>query len=291
MKITIIKPIGYCFGVTEALKIAKRAKLEHPTKEVTIIGMLVHNEQVIKQLEESGIKTLYEKGKSYLELLQEVEDHSVVVFSAHGHDVQMDDVARKKSLIVYDAICPKVKMNLELVLKELANKKKIIYIGQKEHPETIGVLSLSKEIILYDDNLLNNNQISTNQSILVINQTTLNYLNLQETFEKIKAKFPNSTILGEVCSASRLRQQAIERIAPDVDALLVVGSKKSSNTNKLIEIANQAHPTLETHLVLTLEDVKALPLKNKKHIAVASGASTPLETIDVISKYLNNLSK
>jgi 4-hydroxy-3-methylbut-2-enyl diphosphate reductase len=97
--------------------------------------------------------------------------------------------------------------------------------------------------------------------------------------------------MGEVCSAARLRQQAIVNLPSDVDALLIVGSKASSNTNKLFEIAKNIHPDLESYLVSTLEDVKILALKNKKHIAIASGASTPLDTIDMIYNYLIKLTK
>lgn len=288
MKITILKPTGYCFGVMEAIKTAKRAKKEHPDRDVFIIGMLVHNEDVINELTNLGITTLYKKGKSYKELVSEVEDDSIVVFSAHGHDKEMDEIAKNKNLIVYDAICPRVKANLDLIQNELAQNKTVIYIGQEKHPETIGALSISKDIILYDEKLLNNNQISTNADIFVINQTTLNYLDLSETFDKLRAKFPNISILGEVCSAARLRQQSIVNLDPEIDVLLVVGSTHSSNTKKLLEVAKSTHPTLSSHLVFGVEDVKKLNFQNKNRIAIASGASTPLEAIDAVYNYLND---
>ena len=272
----------------EAIKTAKRAKKEHPDQDVFVIGMLVHNEDVINELKDLGITTLYIKGKSYKELLSEVKDNSIVIFSAHGHDEEMDEIAKNKNLIVYDAICPRVKSNLDLIKNELVKNKTVIYIGQEKHPETIGALSISKDIILYDDNLLDNNQISTNADIFVINQTTLNYLDLSDTFEKIKAKFPNASILGEVCSAARLRQQAIVNLDPKVDVLLVVGSIHSSNTKKLLEVAKSIHPELSSHLISDLEDVKKLDLQNKNRIAIASGASTPLESIDAVYNYLND---
>jgi len=272
----------------EAIKTAKRAKKEHPDRDVFIIGMLVHNEDVINELTNLGITTLYKKGKSYKELVSEVEDDSIVVFSAHGHDKEMDEIAKNKNLIVYDAICPRVKANLDLIQSELAQNKTVIYIGQEKHPETIGALSISKDIILYDEKLLNNNQISTNADIFVINQTTLNYLDLSETFDKLRAKFPNISILGEVCSAARLRQQSIVNLDPEIDVLLVVGSTHSSNTKKLLEVAKSTHPTLSSHLVFGVEDVKKLNFQNKNRIAIASGASTPLEAIDAVYNYLND---
>lgn len=287
MKITILKPAAYCAGVTSAIEIARKAKSEHPCEDVYVIGMLVHNDDVIANLHKEGITTLFKEGKSYLELLKEVPNKSVVVFSAHGHDIKMDELAKKKDLIVYDAVCSRVKRNLNTIKAELTKGNLVIYVGQANHPETIGAISLSNDVILYNDKLLNNNQITTNRSIFVINQTTLNYRELLATFDKIKKAFPNANIEGEVCSAARLRQQSIVDIKDDVDMILVVGSKKSSNTNKLIEIAKQSHPEILSLMVEGLDELKQIDLRSKKHVVISSGASTPLETINVISQYLD----
>lgn len=288
MKITILKPTAYCAGVTSAIEIAKKAKKEHPSSAVYVIGMLVHNDDVINKLNDDGITTLFDNGKTYLELLAEVPNRSIVVFSAHGHDIRMNLLAKKKELIVYDAICPRVKRNLDAIKRALDKGSLVIYIGQANHPETIGALSLSKDVILYNDKLLENNQKTTNRSIFVINQTTLNYLDLKVVFDKIIEAFPGATIEGEVCSAARLRQESIINLDKSVDAIIVVGSLKSSNTNKLFEIAKHAHKEALSIMIEHLDELKCIDLHSKKHVAISSGASTPIETIDAIYEYLDS---
>ena len=288
MKITILKPTAYCAGVTSAIEIAKKAKKEHPNSAVYVIGMLVHNDDVINKLSNDGITMLFDDGKTYLELLAEVPNRSIVVFSAHGHDIRMNLLAKKKELIVYDAICPRVKRNLDAIKRALDKGSLVIYIGQANHPETIGALSLSKDVILYNDKLLENNQKTTNRSIFVINQTTLNYLDLKVIFDKIIDAFPSATIEGEVCSAARLRQESIINLDKSVDAIIVVGSLKSSNTNKLFEIAKHTHKEALSIMIEHSDELKCIDLHSKKHVAISSGASTPIETIDAIYEYLDS---
>jgi 4-hydroxy-3-methylbut-2-enyl diphosphate reductase len=287
MEITILKPIGYCYGVKEAIKIAHQARLDNPLLNVYVLGMLVHNEQVIKELDKDNIKTLDIRNKKAEELLESVENGSVIVFSAHGHDQKLDKIAKEKNLIIYDAICPRVQMNIDAIKKALKEGKKVLYIGQDKHPETIAALSISKDVILYDDKILINNQISTNNSIFIINQTTLNYLALADIYHKILNIFPHAEATKEVCSTARLRQQAIEKLGPDIDALIVIGSSYSSNTKKLVEIAESSHPNMLTIMVLDEKELSNYDLENKNHIALISGASTPPHTIDVIYDYLN----
>ena len=289
MEVTILKPQGYCAGVTNAIYIAYKAKEEHPNENVYILGMLVHNQIVIDELTNKGIITLYRDNKSDEELLYSLPDNSIVVFSAHGHKRNLDDIAQSKNFIVYDATCPKVLNNLNIIKEEVNSNHQVIYIGHKNHPEALAALSISDKVSFYDIKGEFNYKLIKDKSPLVINQTTLNTKELKEIYIDIIVHLPKARIMDEICPATRLRQEALINLKDDVDLILVIGDKNSSNTNRLLEIAKSNHPNIESYLVSDLEEVKKLPINKKKHISIASGASTPQTEIDIIDKYLKSL--
>ena len=280
MKVTILKPKGYCAGVDRAIRIALKARQDNPYKDVYVLGMLVHNHHVSNMLKENNIKLV--------ENMDDVKDSSVIVFNADGHTKIDEEVAQKKNLIIYDAICPKVESNLHKIENEIKNHHQIIYIGQYHHHETQVALSLSKDIILYDDkNGIDWNKLK-DDSPFVLNQTTLNSIEIINLYNDIKNHVPAARISNEICPTTRLRQQAI-RDVKDVDAIIVVGDQVSSNSKRLYEIASSSHPSI---FVCMISDANELPinnLKNKKHIAISSGASTPSDVIDEIYHRLVNL--
>ena len=291
MKIEILEPKGYCAGVTNAIKIALKAKEEHKNETVYILGMLVHNEQVISFLKQQGIHVVYEPKKSLLDLSKDIPEGSIVVFTAHGHEVQLDKVALDKKFVVYDAVCPRVKQNIELINKALQNGHQVIYIGFKNHPESLAAVSINKNVILYDMNdNFDFNQINDNEP-LVLNQTTLNSLEIKDIQTEIKSHFPKALIMDEICNATRARQNAIVESEEDVDLIIVVGDKKSSNTNRLLEIAKSTKPNAESIMIASKDDISSTDLKrfkNKNHIIISSGASTPSESIDAIYNLIKN---
>ena len=275
MEVTLLKPQGYCAGVTNAINIAFKAKEEHPSEHVYILGMLVHNQIVIDELTSKGITTLYRDNKSDEELLYSLPDKSIIVFSAHGHKKNLDEITKNKQFIVYDATCPKVLNNLNIINEEIKNNHQVVYIGHKNHPEALAALSLSDQVL-------------KDKAPLVINQTTLNTKELKEIYIDIIVHKPKARIMDEICAATRLRQEALEKIDKDIDTILIIGDKKSSNTNRLLEIAKSTHPSIPSYLVSDLDEVKALKIKSN-HLAIASGASTPLKEIDKIKEYLKSL--
>ncbi|MCR4879841.1 MAG: 4-hydroxy-3-methylbut-2-enyl diphosphate reductase [Bacilli bacterium] len=289
MKVTILEPQGYCAGVTNAINIALRAKLENQDKDVYILGMLVHNQKVINELTSAGITTLYRDGKTDEELLYSIPDDSIVVFSAHGHKKNLDEIAKNKRFKVYDATCPKVLNNLNLIDREIKEGNKVIYIGHKNHPEALAALSRSENVLFYDIKGEFNYQLLKDKKPLVINQTTLNTKDLKEIYIDIIVHLPKARILDEICPATRLRQEALISLESDVDLILVIGDKNSSNTNRLVEIAKANHPNIPSYLISDIEELKNIEINKKKHVAIASGASTPKKEIDKIKEYLKNL--
>lgn len=280
MKVEILQPKAYCAGVSNAIKIAERAKEEHPEKDVYVLGMLVHNNYVVKSLENKGIKTVFR--------IHDIPDESVIIFTAHGHTKYLNEIAKEKKLIVYDAVCPKVLRNINLIEENLAQGHEIIYIGQEGHPEAEACLSLNNKVIPFSKNVLKNYQSLKDVSPLVINQTTLNILDIKDIHDAILEVLPHARIANEICGSTRLRQEAITNLSNDVDLIIVVGDVNSSNTRRLLEIAKQTHPQIESVMISDVHELSDSLWQNKNHIVISSGASTPEEIIDEVYNYIIN---
>lgn len=284
MKVNLIKPQGFCSGVTKAISIAKKAKEENPNKKVYILGMLAHNKTLVDDLNKEGFITLSDVNEE--ESVKSLKAGDVLVFTAHGHDIKIENLAKEQGLIVYDATCFKVKSNLEKIRKEVNAGHQVIYIGQKGHKEANAALSVSPNVSLYDTQLLINYYLITDVNPYVINQTTLNFYNLSNYHKDILEHIPGARIENEICAATRLRQEAVTKIEKDTDLIVVVGSKKSSNSNKLFDIALKCFPGAATYMVNDLDELKQLSIEGKKKAAVVSGASTPKYIVDEIYNYL-----
>ena len=284
MNVSLIKPQGFCSGVTKAVSIAKQAKKENHNKAIYILGMLAHNKTLIDDLTKEGFITLSDNNE--IESINSLKKGDVLVFTAHGHDEKVEDLARSKGIIVYDATCFKVKSNLEKIKKEITDGHQVIYIGQKGHKETNAALAVSDKVSLYDTKLLINYYLITDKNPYVINQTTLNFYELSKYHNDILDHIPGARIEQEICAATRLRQEAVTKIDPDTDLIIVVGSQKSSNSNKLFDIAKSTFKSATVIMVNDLDELKALDIHGKEKAAVVSGASTPKYIVDDIYNYL-----
>lgn len=288
MQVEIVKPYGYCRGVVNAIELAKSIRLQYPNEEVYILGMLVHNEEVINMLNLANIKTLHDKNKSLSAILSEVKS-GIVIFTAHGHDYRLEKQALELGLKYFDATCHFVKNNHELILQALKNKHQVIFIGKANHPETVACLAYDENVLLYDvDEGLDFNSLN-DKSPIVLTQTTLSILELKDIYDDIKNHINNAFFAHEVCNATRIRQDALLKIAESVDLIYIIGSTLSSNTAKLFEIACKTYKSKSVLQIKTLNEINKRDLKDKHHIALVSGASTPKETVDEIYKYLVSL--
>ena len=280
MKVEILKPKGYCAGVNAAINLAKKVREDNPDQDVFVLGMLVHNNFVVNELEKLGIHSVKD--------INEVPDGAILIFSAHGHKIEYDEIAKAKNLIIYDSVCPKVLHNINLIKENLKQGHQIIYIGQENHPEAEACLSLSKKVILYTKNILENHQCIFDKSPLVINQTTLNILDIKAIHDSILECIPNARIANEIYGTTRLRQEAIKNLSDDVDLIIVVGDINSSNTRRLFEIAQQCHPEKESVMISSVDQLDKSILQNKNHIVISSGASTPEHIIDEVYELISN---
>src|SRR5574344_498126 len=284
MEVYAIKPYGYCAGVQGALALAKKAVAENPDKSVYLLGMLVHNEDAVASLKAFGLKLLDEKDAPLREQLLEIPDGQVVVFSAHGHDQGFDQIAAAKHLKIYDATCPFVTLNL----KEARAEPSVIYVGVPGHLESLAFLANDPTAIFYDvkTNAYRKSQVQ-GPTPHVISQTTLSEEELTKAHQQILSDFPNATIGSERCHSTSLRQEAIKALPPEIEAVIILGSKRSNNSLKLAEIAKKQG--FLTYLDIDLAALKKIDFTGKKKVALGSGASTSFESYNACLAYLKSL--
>ena len=284
--VTLLKPIGHCFGVINAINTAKEVRKKHKDKNIYVFGLLVHNEEVVKELESIDIKTIEVNEDTAINKLSEFGKDDVVIFTAHGHPLIYEEILKKNGVTFYDATCIKVKECFDVI----RGAKEVIYIGKNHHPETSAALTMNDNAYLYDINGVFDYSFLKTDNPLVINQTTLSFIELENIHQEIKNKLPRAIFYDEICNATLLRQIAIKELKNDVDTIVIVGSKKSSNTMKLFEIAKKEHPDKQIVLVTDVNDVKELHISFTNAV-IASGTSTPYQTIATIKEYLESINE
>ncbi len=287
MKVTVLEPSGYCSGVERAIKIALKTKEEHPNTNVVILGMLVHNEDSLKSLQNQGIETIYKKDCSLEQLIDEIKEPSVVILSAHGHAISVEEKLIKNGHVIVDATCPFVKTSLQTIFEEVNKGFPVFYIGVKNHPEAVAALSLSKNIFFIDYKEQNIPEV-LEKSPLVISQTTLSKFEVEEINKKILAKYPKAKFLEGICHASTKRQEALMNLDKDVDLIYVVGGSNSNNSKTLFNLAKNLYPSKQVKLIQNASDIKEKDLLGLSHVVISSGASTPKEVINEIKNKLLN---
>ena len=290
MKIEILQPVGYCSGVNNAILKAIKIKQDYPNKPVYILGSLVHNSHVIDSLESIGIINLTDN-TSLEEKIKSLENGSIIVFTAHGHDEKVDEIAKNKNMIIFDCVCPKVKANMNQIKEKIALNYNVIFVGIENHPETTACLSLSNNIHLYDAKTNTFKKFDVEKCVFVTNQTTLNFKELDDIFNNIKEMYPNAEFNNEICPATRIRQESILKINEHVDTVVVVGDKNSSNTKRLYEISSLGNKKASTYLVSSEDDINSEMFKNKNHIVITSGTSTPHEVINSVYEKISKIIK
>ena len=287
MLVTPITPRGYCKGVVRAINIAKKSINE--VKPIYILGMIVHNQYIVNALEELGIHTIDIKGKTRLELLDEINEGTVII-TAHGASPQVSIKAKEKGLNVIDASCLDVIKTHDLIKDRILKGYDVLYIGKKGHPEAEGAISIDENhthLITCKDDLLNLDQ---DKKYIITNQTTMSLYDVYDLCEYAKKILKHVEIEKETCNATKVRQEAIKNMDEDIDLVIIVGDPHSNNTRKLASIAS-SHK--EVIMIESIDDLDIEILKDKRHVGVSSGASTPTyltnQIIDFIKQFdINN---
>ena len=285
MEVVKITPRGYCHGVVDAFRIAKRVR-EETQGPVHMLGMLVHNTHATDDLQNQGIALVDQPDRlAGLELIKE----GTVIFTAHGVSPQVKQRAVELGLKPVDATCSDVVRTHELV-KDLAQQGyEVVYIGRKGHPEPEGVVgeAVGKVHLVQDPDDIDALDIQSDR-IAVTCQTTLSVWDTEDMIGKVKARYPQAEVHNEICRATQERQEAAVEAAKEVDLVIVVGSPRSSNSLRLVEVVKKlGHKP--AYLVDRMEDLDTNWFRGVKKVGVTSGASTPTQLTRRVIEYLEAL--
>lgn len=279
-KIYLASPRGFCAGVSRATAILNFV-LEKFGPPLYVRHQIVHNRTIIADFEKKGV--------IFCENIDDVPDGSRVVFSAHGTQPQIYNDAKKKRLVVFDATCPLVtKVHLE-AKRYVKEGYFILYIGHKCHQEPIGVLgeapSASSALISSFEEA-KSIQPPQAEKLIVLSQTTLSFDDTKKIITLLQQRFPKMILppTFDICYATQNRQNAVKQLVKKAELILVIGSKESSNSNRLKELAERKGVT--AYLINGIQDIESKWLKNIKYIGVTAGASTPDHIIDNVVKFL-----
>lgn len=285
MELIVGKTAGFCYGVKRAVDGAK----EELKKDETLYGLgeIVHNLEVIKELENLGMQ--------FIENIEEAKGETII--RAHGIQKEIYEKAKEKQIELVDYTCPKV-LKIHQIAEEYANKGYYIFLlGNKKHPEIIGTLSYcgeNKFVIEKEDDTIKALEAlekSEIKKLLVISQTTYSLEKFYIIEEIIKNELPRDVelvIKNTICQATEIRQKETEEMAKKVDSMIVIGGKSSSNTKKLYEIAKQYCKTvllIENKTELVLDKIQSID-----KVGIMAGASTPRESIEKVIKKLEEIS-
>ncbi len=284
MQVIKITPRGYCYGVVDAMVIARNAALDKSLpRPIYILGMIVHNKHVTDAFEQDGIITL--DGKNRLEILEKV-DKGTVIFTAHGVSPEVRELARRKGLISIDATCPDVTVTHSLIDEKSKEGYDIIYIGKKGHPEPEGAIGVAPGHVHLVQNIEDIDQLQlTRDKILVTNQTTMSQWDVSHLMDHLQEKYPNIEVHKEICLATQVRQEAVAKQADAADLLIVVGDPKSNNSNRLTQVSEEIAHT-KSYRIADLSELKLEWLEGVNTVGVTAGASTPTPIVKEVIKFL-----
>lgn len=266
MEILLAEPRGYCAGVVRAVDIVELAltKIGAP---IYVRHEIIHNQFVVNELKQ--------KGAIFVEEIEEIPNDSTVIFSAHGVSPEVWSDAKTKNLNIIDATCPLVtKVHLEAI-KYAKDGYTILLVGHKGHDEVIGTMGEAPNhtILVEDIDHIESIKVLNPEKIVALTQTTLSISDTSDIINKLKQKFPKLITRNDICYATTNRQNALSSMTENVDLVLVVGAKNSSNSNRLRELASENG--IEAYLINGPEDLDDAWLIGKKTVGITSGASTP----------------
>ena len=275
MKVIKAKTAGFCFGVKRAVDTVYE-QVDTCSGPIYTYGPIIHNEEVVKDMESKGVVVLRTE--------EELDDISggTVIIRSHGVEKRIYDKLEAKGIRIVDATCPFVKKIHNIVQKESAAGKYILIIGSPDHPEVIGIRGWAGEhaAVIQNADDIENIDFSKNRKICVVSQTTFNYNKFKDLVEIIKKKSYDIIVLNTICNATKERQTEAESIAESVDAMIVIGDKHSSNTQKLFEICHKA--CNNTYYIQTLDDLDLNQLGSVETVGITAGASTPNNIIEEV---------
>ena len=278
IEIINITPRGFCNGVVKAIIMINKVLKENTFKKpLYIYGELVHNTHITNAFKEEGIITI----KDY----KNIHEGTIIV-TAHGLSEHEKQTIISQGVDIIDTTCKEVLKIQQLVKEKIDNGYTVLYYGKLNHPECKAVLNDNDNIILVTNiNDVNNININ-NDKLFFTNQTTMSYFDTLEIIDKLKEKYSNIDINIDICTASKQRQIAVYNKCKECDIVLVIGDKKSNNTNKLKEICESLN--VKSYLIETIEDLNNIIFFDNIKVGITAGSSTPNKLVNEIIKYLED---
>ena len=275
MDVTVAKTAGFCFGVKRAVEKVYE-QIEKGKTPIYTFGPIIHNEEVVRDLEERGVKVL-----ETAEELRQLTD-GVVVIRSHGVGKDIYDILEKNGIEIIDATCPFVKKIHRIVSEQNENGRRVIIVGNGKHPEVEGIKGWGNDdtLVIETAEEFEKLQISDGEKLCIVSQTTFNYKKFQDLVEKISKTRYDILVLNTICNATQERQVEARQIASQVDVMIVIGGRNSSNTQKLYEICRRE--CKETYYIQTLKDFKPEKAGSVRSVGITAGASTPNQIIEEV---------
>jgi len=275
-----VRPRGFCAGVVRAVDIVELA-LEAYGSPVYVHHEIVHNRYVVDQLRR--------RGAIFVETIEDVPVGAVLVFSAHGVPPRVRTEAKERQLRVIDATCPLVtKVHLE-ALKFAREGRTLILIGHRDHQEIVGTSGEAPDrtVVVGSVEEVDQLQVPNPERLAFLTQTTLSLYDTQEIVARLRERFPSiaGPASDDICYATQNRQEAVEALAREVELILVVGSANSSNSNRLVEVAQRVG--VAARLIEDANDIDEASLEGVKSIGLTAGASAPEVLVEQVSQRLS----
>ncbi len=278
MEVLLAKSTGFCFGVKRAVE--KVYEQLGKKEKIYTYGPIIHNEEVVKDLEMKGVRVI--EGEEELKGLTK----GTLVICSHGVSRRIYELIEKNGLTCIDATCPFVKRIHQIVEKESGQGKEIVIIGNAGHPEVEGTRGWSSTPAAVIESVEEAQNFTPNRekSLCIVSQTTFNYNKFQELVEILQTRGYNVNVVNTICNATEERHKEAGVIAQKVEAMIVIGGRRSSNTQKLYEICREKCKA--TYFIQTLDDLHLELPKTATLVGITAGASTPNNIIEEVQNYV-----
>ena len=282
-ELTIAKSAGFCFGVTRAVNMVYEA-IEKENVPIYTYGPIIHNDEVVKDMEKNGVTVIND--------LDELSSHEkgVMIIRSHGISKAEYDRIKNCGFEVLNATCPFVSKIHRYVEDYSSKGYDIIIVGSPKHPEVCGIKGWADEkchvTIINSPEDAENYMKNSTKKLCIVSQTTFNYNKFQDIVEIIAKKGYDIVVLNTICNATEERQMEAREVAKNSDAMIVIGDKHSSNTQKLFEICK--NECKNTYYIQTSDEMDYTQIRSNNNVGITAGASTPNNIIEEVSKNVRN---
>lgn len=282
MQVILSEVLGYCMGVRNAVEMAKNALEKYHEKKVYCLGPLIHNKTALDELIKKGLIILKE------DEIEKIEKNNVVVIRAHGISPEVQEKIEEKNCIIINATCPRVQASQKIAEKYASNGFAVFFAGDKQHGEVVSIEGYAKDAFKLIENsaCIKNSKFTfdfSQKKAILLSQTTFSPLEFEKIADTLSKKIPHLKITNTICPATKERQDALQKLCPKVEAVLVIGGKNSANTKRLLQTAKK-----NCKNAVLIENASDIPKNyfSLSVVGISSGASTPDEVIEEVVEKL-----